>query len=142
MQACVAAAGTRRPRMHPASHFCQRILPMLQGWGGRLRSEFPAVTANATELAGPCLALACTLRDVAPGQPDVVTLSVCLHDRDGTLMIRSADVAWGRPSGHVEAEVRPTRAELTPECIEEFADRLPELFAALRAAIRRGHPPT
>jgi hypothetical protein len=56
-------------------------------------------------------------------------------------MIQSADVVWGYPSGQIEAELLPPQGELTLEHIEEVAERLPELFAALRQAIRRGCPP-
>lgn len=132
--------------MDPASHIGQRIRPMLQGWAGRLRAEFPGLSASVCELEGHGLALACVLPDVAAALPDLIALRVSLNESHGALSLQSANVAWGRRSGHMgaetmEAEIRPIAAELTPEHIEDLADRLPELFAALRRAIRRGCPP-
>jgi hypothetical protein len=132
--------------MDPASHIGQRLRPMLQGWAGRLRAEYPGLTAGVCDLEGHGLALACVLPDVAPTLPGQVMLRVVLDEAHGALSVQSAQVVWGRPSGHIggeilEAELRPVAAELTPERIEELADRLPELFAVLRQAIRRGRPP-
>jgi hypothetical protein len=127
--------------MDPASQLGQRILPVLQGWAGRLRAEFPHVTARVSDLGSRGLALECTIPDAAPGLPDLVTLRISLRSSDGTPMIQSADVAWGHPSGHVEARLQPPRGELALELVEQVAEQLPELFAALRQAIRRGRPP-
>jgi hypothetical protein len=127
--------------MDPASQPGQRILPVLEGWAGRLRAEFPHITATASGLGGHGLALSCVLPDVAPDLPDVVTLRISLGNPGEALMIRSAAVVWGPPSAHIEAELQPPRGGLTPERLEQFAERLPDLFAALRQAIRRGHPP-
>src|SRR5262245_58960431 len=127
--------------MNPASQLGQRILPMLQGWAGRLKAEYPAVRASALDLGRNGVALDCILPRVALGLPDHVTLAVTLRDREGTPTIQSAEVVWGHPSGHIEAQIEPPCGELTPELIEQVADGLPELFAALRQAIRRGRPP-
>jgi hypothetical protein len=48
---------------------------------------------------------------------------------------------WGHPAGRIEAALQLPSGALAPEHIEEIAERLPDLFAALRRAIRRGHPP-
>jgi hypothetical protein len=127
--------------MDLAAQLGHRILPLLQGWAGRLRAEFPHVTAHASGDPGRGFRIDCGIQDAAADQVDRVALSVSLRDVDGTLMMQSADVAWGHPSGHIEAEILATPAALTPELIEAIADRLPELFAGLRQAIRRGHPP-
>ncbi|HEY1246463.1 MAG TPA: hypothetical protein VGF29_16685 [Hyphomicrobiaceae bacterium] len=127
--------------MDPASQPGQRILPVLQGWAGRLQAEFPHITATASDLGSHGLALACVLPDVAPDLPNVVTLRVSLGNSGEALVVHSAAVVWGPPSAHIEAELQPSHGELTPERLEAFAERLPELFAALRQAIRRGRPP-
>ena len=127
--------------MNPASQLGQRILPMLQGWAGRLLAEYPALGVKVLDLGRDGLALECTLPDPAPDMPERVTLAVTLRDREGTPTIQSAEVVWGHPSGHIEAQIEPPCGELTPELIEQVADGLPELFAALRQAIRRGRPP-
>jgi hypothetical protein len=127
--------------MDPAVQLGDRLRPVLQGWAGRLRAEFPDVAAHVSDLGSGGLALECLLPDVAPGSPAQVALHVSLRDSDGTLTIGPADVVWGGPGGPVEAEIEPPRGELSPDLIEQVADRLPALFAALRGAIRRGRPP-
>jgi hypothetical protein len=126
--------------MDPVSHLCQRILPMLQGWAGRLKAEFPHVTARVSDLGSRGVALECTLPGVAADRPDRLALGVSLRCSDGRPVIQSAAVVWGPPSGRIEAETEPPRGDLTPERIEQIAERLPDLFAALRQAIRRGCP--
>ncbi|MBO0763601.1 MAG: PilZ domain-containing protein [Hyphomicrobiaceae bacterium] len=127
--------------MGPASHLDQRILPVLKGWAGRLRAEFPHLTVRVSDLGSGGLAIACILPDVAPDLADLVTLRISLGSSGGALAIKSAAVVWSPPSGHVEAELQPPSGDLTPERIEDFAGDLPGLFAALRRAVRRGHPP-
>jgi len=55
-------------------------------------------------------------------------------------MIESADVVWGHPSGHTEADLLSAPVELSTQHLDEIATGLPELFTALEAALRRGQP--
>jgi hypothetical protein len=80
--------------------------------------------------------------DAALDRPDSVALSVGLSRLDKTPMIFSADVAWGSPSGHVEASLLAEPVVFSAENLEQVVSRLPELFTALQRALMRGRPST
>jgi hypothetical protein len=52
--------------------------------------------------------------------------------------IDSVLVSWG--SGNVEAKMTPKAGEIDESRLLEVEKGLPKLFAALKTAVRRGHP--
>jgi hypothetical protein len=132
--------------MDPISQLRTSLLPILQSWEQELRREHPNLTTNIydwgvgglTSWQGHDIGIECTFKNAAPEWPDNVALSVSLkhlHDRPS---IDSADVVWG--NGYIEASVLPASVEFSPDCLAKLVERLPELFTALREAIRRGRP--
>ncbi len=134
--------------MDPVSQFRASLLPILQVWEQELVREYPDVKVNIydcpvgkpTNWQGHDIGIACTFRNVAPEWPDHVALSASLKRLHKTPSIDSADVVWGHPSGYVEASVLPASVEFSSDRLVELIERLPELFTALKQAIRRGRP--
>jgi hypothetical protein len=136
--------------MDPVSHLRASLLPILQAWERELRRAYPDVTTNIydcslgklTDWNGHLIGIECIFKNVAPEWPDDLALLVSLKHLHETPSIDSADVVWGHPSGYVEASVLPASVEFSLDRLEELIKRLPELFTALRQAIRRGRPPS
>jgi hypothetical protein len=134
--------------MDPVSQTRASVLPILQAWEQELRREYPDLMTNIydwtvgklTNWQGHDIGIECTFQNVAPEWPDTVALSVSLKHLDKTPSIDAADVAWGAPSGYVEASVLPASIEFSSDRLVELIERLPELFTALKQAIRRGRP--
>ncbi len=136
--------------MEPVSQLRSCLLPILQVWEQELRIKCdPDVTMNIydgpvgehTNWRGHDIGIECTFKNVASEFPDNVALSVSLKHLHKTPSIDAADVVWGHPSGYVEASVLPASVEFSPDRLAELVKRLPELFTALKQAIRRGRPP-
>ena len=135
--------------MDPVSQFRAGLMPVLQAWERELRKEYPDVTTNIydgpvgqrTNWQGHDIGIECTVKNAAPDWPDNVALSVSLKHLHQTPLIDSADVVWGHPRGYVEASVLPASVEFSSDRLVELVERLPELFIALKQAIRRGRPP-
>ena len=89
---------------------------------------------------GHDVGIECTFKNVAPEWPDNVALSVSLKHLHDTPSIHSADVVWGHPSGYVEASLLPASVEFSPDFLVKLIERMPELFAAFKQAVRRGRP--
>jgi hypothetical protein len=134
--------------MDPVSQLRASLLPILQNWEQDLRREHPNVRTNIydwqvgelTSWQGHDIGIACIFENAAPEWPDNVALSVTLKHLHDTPSIHSADVVWGHPSGYVEASVLPVSVEFSPDYLVRLIERLPELFTALRQAVRRGRP--
>ena len=134
--------------MDPVSQLRASLLPILQAWEQELRREHSDVTINIydgsvgklTNWQGHDIGIECIFKHAAPEWPDHVALSVSLKHVHKTPSIDSADIVWGYPSGYVEANVVPVSVEFSPDRLVELIERLPELFTALKEAIRRGQP--
>jgi hypothetical protein len=134
--------------MDPVSKFRASLLPILQTWEHELRREYPDVMMNIydwpvgklTDWQGHDIGIDCMFKNAAPEWPDNLPLSVSLKHLHKTPSIDSAEVVWGHPSGYVEASVLPASVEFSPDRLVELIERLPELFTALKQAIRRGRP--
>jgi hypothetical protein len=134
--------------MDPVSQLRASLLPILQAWEQELRREYPDLTTSIydgavgtlTDWRGHDIGIECMFKNAAPGWPDNLALSVSLKHLHKTPSIDSADVVWGHPSGYVEANVLPASVEFSPNRLVELIERLPELFTALKGAIRRGRP--
>jgi len=134
--------------MDPVSQFRASLLPILQAWEQELRREYPDVRVNVYDCPvgklanwqGHDIGIECTFENAAPELPDNVALSASLKHLHKTPSIDSADVVWGHPSGYVEASVLPASVEFSPERLVVLVERLPEMFTALKEAIRRGRP--
>src|SRR5262245_38661058 len=130
--------------MESISQLRMSLLPILQRWQQELRNEYSDVMTNIydcgvgglTNWQGHDIGIECTLKNVAPEWPDNVALSVSLKHLHDQPSICSADVAWG--NGYVEESLLPASVEFSRERLATLVERLPELFTALREAIRRG----
>ena len=144
----LAGVSVYRP-MDPVSHLRRKVLPILQAYAQQLRAEHPDLNINVydwsvgdrTDWQGHAIGLECLIGDAMPELPDNVALAVELCHLHKTPKISSADVTWGHPSGHIEAELLADPIRFSPESLTEIVDRLPELFIALQQAVRRGQPP-
>jgi hypothetical protein len=134
--------------MDPVSQLRVGLLPILQVWQNELRTEFPDVTTNIydwsvgnlTDWNGHDIGIECLFKQAARDSPDNLALSVSLKHVHKAPALVSADVVWGDPSGYIEVSVLPACIEFSPDDLAELIKRLPELFTALRQAIRRGRP--
>ncbi|MDX3970107.1 MAG: hypothetical protein QHD01_26385 [Bradyrhizobium sp.] len=134
--------------MDPTSQLRARLMPILQRWEQELRRDNPNLTTNIydwpvgelTTWQGHDIGIDCLFKNVAPEWPDNVALSVSLKHLDKSPSLHSADVVWGHPSGYVEASLLPTSVEFSPNHLAKVIEGLPELFTALKQAIRRGRP--
>jgi|GEM_PF-2017495 len=130
-----------------------RLLGQFETLALRLSTEFPNVGAraysvpvgSATEYQGHGIFVDCILTDARDDEVD----NVCLNVRLAYLTTRpriNADVVWGHPSGHSEAdfleEWQSSREwpEVTDEILERLYADLPRLEDALVAAVRRRTP--
>src|SRR5262245_59870688 len=134
--------------MDPVSQLRVSLLPILQVWQQELRREYPDVTMNIydwpvgslTDWNGHNIGIECIFKETAPDSPDNLALTVSLMHVHEAPSLVSADVVWGHPSGYVEASVLPGCVEFSPDHLAKLIKRLPELFTALKQAIRRGCP--
>jgi hypothetical protein len=107
-------------------------------------SEFAIPVGSSTTYQGFHFGLSCLLSGVPESAPDEVALviSACHLDRQPRL---NAEVVWGNPSGHVEAELSSASSSdnwplATSEWVGQLRLKLPHLVAVLRTAAQRGHP--
>jgi hypothetical protein len=124
-----------------------RLAAPLRVLAAELSVEFPGVrvveffSALPARSNGCLLGLECFLAAAPPSQPDLVALSISVVDLTTAPRIDSADVCWGHPSGCVELEVFEEPAVLSEDALRKLREQMPNLGAALRNALRRGHPP-
>lgn len=128
--------------------FDRRFLPSLAQIAEEIRAEFPDVEVSVaswsaggqTPYQGWSLGISCLLSDVPDDQSDLVDL--CLHfmHMPTDAKIASADVVWGHPSGHIEAELPVNSMPVSEGSLQEIEVGLPTLAEALRNALRRGKP--
>ena len=134
--------------MDPVHELRLTLLPVLQLWQQQLRASHPDVvvtlwdspTGSATDCQGHDIGLDCLLKSASPDEPDNVALSVALKHLRTEPMIHSADVVWGHPSGHIEAELLPSPVAFSEANLRKVAERLPVLLSALQQALLRGRP--
>ena len=134
--------------MDPVSQMRASLLPILQVWQQELRREFPDLKTNIcdysvgalTDWNGHIVGIDCLFKEAAPELPDNLALSVLLTHLHKAPSLESADVVWGHPSGYIEASVLPACVEFSSNHLAELVKRLPELFTALKQAIRQGRP--
>jgi hypothetical protein len=141
-------SGDFRIAMDPVPQLRASLLPILRAWEQELKREYPDWMTNIhdgpigelTNWQGHAIGIECTFNNAAPVSTDNLALSVSLKHLHETPSIDSADVVWGHPSGYVEASVWPASVAFSPDRLAELTERLPELFTALKQAIRRAGP--
>lgn len=94
---------------------------------------------SLTEYQGHQILIDCLLTDAPDDQPDNVALSVSLRHITTNPKI-DADVCWGNPSGHIEAEFSPGPLEVSDKVLNELYAVMPRLYDSLTEAIKRGKP--
>jgi len=123
------------------------LLPKFTDWAKRLRAECPNVQAKVfsysvgslTPYQGYIIGIDCLLADVPDDRPDNVALGVDVQHLTTTPLI-DADVCWGHPSGHVEAEFSFDPQEVSDDVLNNLYADLPRLYDALLASAKRGKP--
>lgn len=123
------------------------LLPGFKKVAAEITEQFPDVKAtvwsgslgSATDSPGHHLGIDCLLTQADRAQADNLALYVGVYGLRTTPALE-AEVCWGHPSGHIEAELFPDPVEITPETLEELEAGLPRLYEALKAAVSRGHP--
>jgi hypothetical protein len=123
-------------------------LPLLQEWRERLAHRFPNVAltvydsevGSLTTWQGHDWGIDCVLE--SPGsETDQIALSLELNHLDSTPMIVGADVCWGHPSGHLEAQLVDEPIPFSDDALERLVAALPTLVSALVTALERAQPP-
>lgn len=99
-----------------------------------LASVFAFSSGTASAFQDYHFGISCLLEQVSPDSPDEVALLVSVTGLEQTAQL-SAQVAWGPPSGKVEAQ-----AHLPDATMAALHAALPELTATLQAAVQRGQP--
>jgi len=135
--------------MDPVAQLRLELLPVLRTWQQQLQKRHPDVRVSVwdghvgqlVDWHGYVAGIDCVLTNAEPDRPDTVALSVRLAHLDETPTIHDADVAWGHPSGHVEASLFPAPVPFSEETFGSVLARLPELVSALDRALDRGGPP-
>lgn len=130
----------------PVSQLRASLLPTFKVWEQELRREYPDVRINIydysvgalTEWNGHDIGIDCIFQEAAPESPDNLALSVSLNHLQKAPSLVSAEVVWG--NGYIETCVLPASVEFSADHLAELIERLPELFTALKQAIRRGTP--
>jgi hypothetical protein len=125
-----------------------RFLPALHIIAAEINRRFKNVRADIwsgpvgslTEFQGHGLGVDCLIYDAPADQPDNIALIIG-YEYLATSPKVNADVCWGHPSGHVEADVFATPLELNEAALAGIEAALPRLSAALIAALEQGHPP-
>ncbi len=118
------------------------LLPLFQAALPSLAQAAPQVLASvfafSTGTQGAFLeyrfGISCLLDAVPGDQPDELALLVSVSGLDGEASV-AAEVRWGQPSGHCEAQ-----AVLATASMPALHAALPALLAALRKALERGRP--
>lgn len=127
------------------SRFRQR----LEAHAEAIRKEFPDVEANIwsgavgsrTDYQGHDIGIDCGIGGVSNNQPNNVALIIGVMHLTTEPVICEAEVVWGHPSGRVEIDLLgDTDVPYADMQIAVVEDRLDELVAALRGALRRGKP--
>ena len=134
--------------MNPVVENLEReLLTPFKEFAENLSACFPQVKANVysqsvgsrTEYQGHQIVIDCSLTDAPGDQPGNVALSVSLRHLTTNPQI-DADVCWGHPSGHIEAEFSPEPLEVSDKVLNDLYTDLPRLYESLSEAIKRGRP--
>jgi hypothetical protein len=126
-----------------------RFLTRLEGYAEPLRSDFPNIkvevwswsVGSLTDFQGHNLGIDCTMPDVPLNRPNNIALIIEVMHLTTEPRLCDAIVCWGHPSGAVEAAlIRDGALPYNESTISIVEERLDELVAALREALRRGIP--
>ncbi len=126
-----------------------RFLKRLNDHAEAIRGEFPNVEAEVwsspvgslTDYLGHDIGIECSIADVPLNRPNNVALIIGVMHLTTEPKLCDASVGWGHPSGAVEAELPGLdEAPYNKTTVAIIEERLDELVAALRAALRRGMP--
>ena len=128
---------------HPlASQIEAALLPLFQAALPQLTASAPGVLAsvfafssgNASAFEDYHFGISCLLEPAQENAADEVALLVSVSNLATRAQLQ-AQVAWGQPSGKVEA-----RAELAEASVAALQQALPGLIDALHLAVKRQQP--
>lgn len=114
--------------------FQAALPPLAQAAPQVLASVFAFSTGNQGAFLEYRFGISCLLDAVPDDQPDELALLVSVSELDGDASV-AAEVRWGQPSGHCEAQ-----AVLATASMPALHAALPALLAALQSALERGRP--
>ena len=126
-----------------------KFLQRLEDLAESIREEFPTVevevwsssTGSLTDWQGHDMGIDCSILDVPLDRPNNVSLIIGVMHLMTEPKLCDAGVCWGHPSGAVEAELFDgDQMPYNESTVAVVQERLDELVAALRAALRRGKP--
>lgn len=128
----------------------KRLLPEFRKIADRINQTIPNVSARVCSSSGGFdeylshhIGVDCLLENV--DEPDNITLEINISKLN-TLPKINADVCWGHPSGHIEAEFindwmnSDDLPEISDKVLEDLYDFLPKLYEALFKALKRRKP--
>ncbi|HEY7199548.1 MAG TPA: hypothetical protein VIC57_05025 [Candidatus Dormibacteraeota bacterium] len=99
------------------------------------------VEAGPSRQDGYVVAISCILPDRERDEPDLLDLEIRFEGLGSQPMLACADVVWGHPSGHLEAELHRRPRPVDDAIWADLLEALPRLTDALEAGLRRGRPP-
>jgi hypothetical protein len=125
----------------------QKLLTPFRGLADHLSSQFPNLVINVysqsvgslTEYQGHQIVIDCLFIDAPLDQPDNVALCIDLQHLTTNPRI-DADVCWGHPSGHVEAEFSAEPLDVSDKVLNDLYADLPRLYDSLIEAVKRRKP--
>ena len=120
-----------------------RLMPLLEEMGHNLWEQLPSTSVcvySRPSYRGRGFFIDCVVGGLPPKDVDNVALTIDTSDWKTTPRI-NADICWGHPSRHLEAEVFEEPQPLTEESVQFVLEQLPRLYAALYKALERRAPP-
>ena len=121
-----------------------RFRQRLEEQAKAIRGEFPGLEVEVWSWGTPTgwhnIGIDCSIADTPLDRPNNVSLIIEITDLMTEPKLCDAMVVWGHPSGTIEAELFDERLPYNESTIAIVDERLDELVAALREALRRGAP--
>ena len=123
----------------------EALLPALEDIAAEVRRRPSVLSAvvggnHFGGMDGFGVSVDCLLKDIPDDQADNVALRIVIAHLTRAPELTGADVCWGHPSGHVDAEIFEDHVALTEDVLARVIANLPELGASLLRAIDRGTP--
>jgi hypothetical protein len=146
-EACAQAIQEFVSLMNTVEALEQELLGPLGEFAQRLTSQFPDVKANVysgsvgslTQYQGYHIGVDCLLNKAPDNQPDNVALCIDVAHAYTDPKI-DANVCWGHPSGHVEAEFTNEPLAVSTLVLKDLYADIPRLQHSLIEALERGKP--
>ena len=121
-----------------------RLLPELHVVANRLSRQYPQLKLHifsgtvgaATPYQGYHIGVECLFPNIPSHEPDNLALSVDFQHLPSAPQM-TADIVWGHPSGHLEAEWSDEWVTISEATIEQLFVDLPRLYQVFESTIER-----